>query len=216
MSQAIWMLRYRIKARDVDEYESWFHRVHIPEKLARPGYTWAVHYKASLDDGDGQYTAMFGGSSSRVFHNPSPAQLKLSQNEQTRRMMAMRREGSGIVFVEEWTEFAAQQPSQAPIQNPAVRIRCFDARGHDEDLSAWIVQELTPQLLQSSQAEATKPIAISKLLAVNGTIRHALIERYTSTAPSPARGDPSPWSERIDIAVAQPTTLELNRIWPSP
>ena len=47
MDRGIWAIWYELpeerKARE--EYVGWFHEVHIPEKLARPGYLWAAHYE---------------------------------------------------------------------------------------------------------------------------------------------------------------------------
>ena len=48
MSQAIWILQYDLTSGSEDEYLNWFHNIHIPEKLARPGYLWAVHYKGQI------------------------------------------------------------------------------------------------------------------------------------------------------------------------
>ena len=38
MSQAIWILQYDLTSGLEYEYLNWFHNIHIPEKLARPGY----------------------------------------------------------------------------------------------------------------------------------------------------------------------------------
>ena len=42
MTVGIWPLFYNIAAVDPDRYVDWFHRYHIPEKLARPDYRWAA------------------------------------------------------------------------------------------------------------------------------------------------------------------------------
>mgnify|MGYP001388943222 CR=1 FL=1 len=46
MTTSIWLLFYDIAAADRDHYVDWFHRCHIPEKLARPGYRSAAHFEA--------------------------------------------------------------------------------------------------------------------------------------------------------------------------
>ena len=46
MTNGIWLLFYDIAAADRDHYVDWFHRCHISEKLARPGYRWAAHFEA--------------------------------------------------------------------------------------------------------------------------------------------------------------------------
>ena len=38
MDRGIWAIAYGIPAEYRSEYLEWFHGVHIPEKLARPGY----------------------------------------------------------------------------------------------------------------------------------------------------------------------------------
>ena len=46
MDRGIWAIWYDIPAEHRSEYLDWFHQVHIPDKLARPGYLWAAHYRA--------------------------------------------------------------------------------------------------------------------------------------------------------------------------
>ena len=42
----LWLIFYDLLPEKEAEYLTWFHDVHIPEKLAREGYTWAAHYVA--------------------------------------------------------------------------------------------------------------------------------------------------------------------------
>ena len=46
MTTGIWLLFYDISAADRDHYVDWFHRCHIPEKLAGQDYRSAVHFEA--------------------------------------------------------------------------------------------------------------------------------------------------------------------------
>ena len=106
MTAGIWLLFYDIAAADRDHYVDWFHRRHIPEKLARPGYRWAAHFEAPAgpDNTDlYHYIGMFGGDSTRVFLDPSPAQLKLTQSDETRAMMARRQNPSTAILAHEWS-----------------------------------------------------------------------------------------------------------------
>ena len=92
MTGAIWALAYDISNDDSQSYLDWFHQIHIPEKLARPGYRWATHFEGSATTPNMQsYIALFGGISTRTFLDPSPAQLKTKQDDLTREMMARRR-----------------------------------------------------------------------------------------------------------------------------
>ena len=43
MSNAVWVILYTVADADRQDYLDWFHQVHIPDKLARPG-----HHQLSL------------------------------------------------------------------------------------------------------------------------------------------------------------------------
>ncbi|MBT4093823.1 MAG: hypothetical protein HOE85_07650, partial [Nitrospinaceae bacterium] len=45
MDKAIWAIFYDLPEEGREAYFEWFHGVHIPEKLTRPGYLWAAHYE---------------------------------------------------------------------------------------------------------------------------------------------------------------------------
>src|SRR5687767_2707743 len=98
VDRGIWAIWYGLEEQDRVEYERWFHEVHIPEKLVRPGYMWAAHYRLEHDKG---YVALFGGTSAHTFLNPSPGQLAQRQSAETRRFMQMRREPSACILAEE-------------------------------------------------------------------------------------------------------------------
>ena len=36
----LWLIAYDLIPEKEADYLDWFHGIHIPEKLARPGYTW--------------------------------------------------------------------------------------------------------------------------------------------------------------------------------
>ena len=107
MSQAIWILQYDLTSGSEYEYLNWFHNIHIPEKLARPGYLWAVHYKGQIgalvnSENRRSYLALFGGISTRTFLDPSPSELRGTQDDLTREMMGKRLLSKGDVFALEW------------------------------------------------------------------------------------------------------------------
>ena len=61
MDRGIWAIAYDIPDELKAEYLDWFHHVHIPEKLSRPGYVWAAHYELPLvTKGPSGYLALFG------------------------------------------------------------------------------------------------------------------------------------------------------------
>ena len=106
MTAGIWLLSYDIAAADRDQYVDWFHRYHIPKKLARAGYLWAAHFEAPPASGSGdlyRYIGMFGSDSTRVFLDPSPAQLKLTQSDDARAMMALHQKSSSAILAHEWS-----------------------------------------------------------------------------------------------------------------
>ncbi|MBT6273972.1 MAG: hypothetical protein HOI95_07550, partial [Chromatiales bacterium] len=179
MSAAIWTLTYRIRTADRERYLEWFHDIHIPEKLARPGYTWAAHYEEINAAGDPAYVAFFGGSASRVFYDPSRAQLKPQQNPQTREMMGLRVNGTNAIFVEEWQEQRAE--TTAPDTAAAISLDCVSVAGHDEAFGVFVVQTLAPTLLQSDGARA-----VHKWLNSAGKPRHAVLTTYRSVAVAEA------------------------------
>ena len=58
----IWLIKYGLQKQAETEYLDWFHDIHIAEKLARPGYTWAAHYRISDNNsGAPEFIALFGG-----------------------------------------------------------------------------------------------------------------------------------------------------------
>src|SRR5687768_3256361 len=90
----IWAIWYDLAPERRTEYAHWFHAVHIPEKLARPGYRWAAHYELQGDKG---YLALFGGDSTYTFLNPSPRQLATRQSAETRLFIALRQSSSACI-----------------------------------------------------------------------------------------------------------------------
>ena len=101
MDRGIWAIWYDIATAQRAAYLEWFHEVHIPEKLARPGYLWAAHYELTREGTHPGYLALFGGNSTHTFFNPSPRQLLTRQSAQTKEFMGMRRNSSAAIFAEE-------------------------------------------------------------------------------------------------------------------
>jgi hypothetical protein len=219
MSTAIWLLDYSVAGDLLDSYLDWFHGVHVPEKLARPGYTWAAHYRVVETQPRAEcvrFLGMFGGETPRVFFDPSPAQLKLRQNDETRNMMGLRIDGRSTVYGEEWESHAggnATRPRRE-LMSPVLRLERYDAHGHDEDLVAWCAQEHLPHFAGSDGC-----IASRKLIASAGGPRHLVVHELNSIAAARdiAASEPSTeWRQRIDACVSQPVgpALIAERIWP--
>lgn len=192
MDRSIWAILYDLGDDKRDAYLRWFHDVHIPEKLARPGYNWAGHYEieaTSMRQGasvlEGQegtgvsplagkrYIAMFGGESTATFYNPSPLQLKGHQDEETRRMIGCRVNPAGFVFAEEWREMGQAGQGDNPAAAPAIEFGLFDTRQSDEDIGVWCVQQRRAAFKQGAGC-----LAMYKLLASSGPARHGALHGY--------------------------------------
>ena len=181
MTGAIWALAYEISNDDRETYLDWFHRIHIPEKLARPGYRWAAHFEGSTSTPDTHsYIALFGGISTRIFLDPSPAQLKTKQDDLTREMMAQRRNPFATILVHEWSDSSTPSTSNdhmmavEPINSDRLDFLVINAVEQGEAIGAWVVQNLLPKL-QSDNPDATHDDAIThKFLSVTGPPVHIL------------------------------------------
>ncbi|MBM3367883.1 MAG: hypothetical protein FJY43_06335 [Betaproteobacteria bacterium] len=177
MARTVWTLRYRLDGADDAAYFAWFHGEHIPDKRARPGYTWAAHYA----DGAGCYLALFGADEVRTFLDPSPGQLKLRQDETTRRMVPHRREVVASVLVE------VARVGDAGIVPDAVRMTVVEPAGPGEDESAVA-------MVQRHMADAARQPGfrwVTFLVPVIGSGKHVLIEAADRLGP-PCAGLPPP------------------------
>ena len=196
MSSAIWLISYHLNRDHEDQYLEWFHEVHIPEKLARPGYTWAAHYRTTATvtaDHTAHYLALFGGESSAVFYNPSPAQIAPKQSPETRTMMACRIESRAMILSSEWatTDNDRIGTDGSPVEADSISLTLCDASGNDMDFSAWLIQEHVPSL---------NDCGMRKYLASSGDARHTIIHTRTAdTVPPPAFADAatSEWGARV-------------------
>jgi hypothetical protein len=195
MAASVWLLNYDIAAADRDHYLSWFHDEHIPEKLARPGYRWAAHYEAPVShDASGLYCyiGMFGGDSTKVFLDPSPAQLKLTQTENTRAMMRLRQNPSAAILAHEWSSFATDNILDGQITGRYIDLLSIEAPQHDERIGSIAAQHLAPDFVAQDGA-----IACHKFTNVMGAPRHMMLFEMAS-------GRCRAWS-----AEAQVTPLDL-------
>ena len=101
MDHGIWAIWYDIAPEHRAAYLDWFHRVHIPEKLLRPGYSWAAHYELGHGGRGAGYVALFGGNSTHTFLNPSPGQLATRQSPETKKFIGMRINAAACILGEE-------------------------------------------------------------------------------------------------------------------
>jgi hypothetical protein len=186
IAASVWLLNYDIVAADRDHYLSWFHDEHILEKLARPGYRWAAHYEApASNDAAGlyRYIGMFGGASTKVFLDPSPAQLKLTQTENTRAMMRLRQNPSAAILAHEWSSFATDNildgqidgQISGQIDGPYIDLLSIEAPQHDERIGSIAAQHLAPDFVAQDGATACH-----KFTNVMGAPRHMMLFEMAS------------------------------------
>jgi len=181
MDRGIWAIWYDIAAAQRAVYLAWFHEVHIPEKLARPGYLWAAHYELTREGTHPGYLALFGGNSTHTFFNPSPRQLLTRQSAQTKEFMGMRRNSSSAIFGEEVRIDgpAAAQRGPGPATGPAIQLGNYNAANAavEDDLGAWYAQERLPLL-----AKMPGCMGARKMLATAGEYKHAILHEFASLA----------------------------------
>ena len=226
MTGAIWALAYDISNDDSQSYLDWFHQIHIPEKLARPGYRWATHFEGSATTPNMQsYIALFGGISTRIFLDPSPAQLKTKQDDLTREMMARRHNPFATILAYEWRDGSTPSTSNGDavaaeaINSDWLEFLVIDAAGQGEAIGAWAVQNLLPKL-QKDNPNAAKTTAIThKLISVTGAPAPILFYETNRTGLADDANTTSPFDPQASILSDMPETASLchrsgKRIWP--
>ena len=174
MSRAIWILKYELADGSEYQYLDWFHTIHIPEKLARPGYLWASHFEGDVNainqpGSKKTYLALFGGRSTRTFLDPSPSELKNMQDDLTRKMMANRRSSEGAIYTLEWSADEldnVQQPNAEKLDYFSI-----SGNGNDEAVGAWAAQSLFPTAHQPDFNSSRT----YKLISVTGNQKHGVI-----------------------------------------
>ncbi|MCE9639052.1 MAG: hypothetical protein K8S22_02690 [Betaproteobacteria bacterium] len=220
MDRGIWAIWYDLPAEHKAEYLEWFHHVHIPDKLARPGYVWAAHYELEVDKG---YLALFGGATAHTFLNPSPGQLLLRQSTETKHFMSIRRHSSACILAEEIRVDgpAAAQRGPGMTTGPVIQMGNYNAASPavEDDLGAWYAQERLPLL-----AKLPGCIGARKMLATAGAYKHAILHEFVSLemreqhfAPHEAAAhDPNTWMGRVrpQLTHSARSPAVGKRIWP--
>ena len=223
MDRGIWAIWYDISAEHMTDYVDWFHHVHIPDKLARPGYVWAAHYVLVQGGMETGYLALFGGRTAHSFLQPSPGQLLLRQSAETKRFMGMRIQSSSCILAEEIRVDgpAAAQRGSGLTPGPAIQFGNYNAASPavEDDLGAWYAQERLPLL-----AALPGCIGARKMLATVGAYKHAILHEFVSLelreqhfAPHEAAAhDPGIWMGRVrpQLTHAPRSPAVGRRIWP--
>jgi hypothetical protein len=220
MDHGIWAIWYGLPDEHRPDYERWFHEVHIPDKLSRPGYLWAAHYE--LQHGNG-FVALFGGVTAHTFLNPSPGQLAQRQSAETRRYIGMRQDASMCILAEEVRVDGpdVKQRGRNGTPGAVIQLGNYNAASPavEDDLGGWYAQERLPLL-----ARLPGCIGARKMLASVGAYKHAILHEFVSLEMreehfGPHEADarnPTTWMGRVRPQLAHaPRSPAIGcRIWP--
>lgn len=200
----IWLIYYNIASANRETYLHWFEGLHTDEKLARPGYDWACHYEVSPDripdNTDHGFIAMFGAESSRVFFDPSPAQIKPNQDDLTREMLGFRIKPMSAILTQEWCEHDAEQTAvRSVVDSEFIRLSVFAESVDDQDVGAWCAQSLFPSLSKTEQFLVGR-----KCLSSFGANKHIVLEEYAEHVVSDGI-----WQDQLNNLAFEPVTARL-------
>lgn len=223
MDLGIWAIWYDIAPHHKPEYFEWFHRVHIPEKLSRPGYRWAAHYELGHGARGKGYVALFGGDSTHTFLTPSPGQLATRQSAETKKFIGMRLQSAACILTEEARVDGPDAATRGPglTTAPVIQLGNYNAPSPavEDDLGGWYAQQRFPLL-----AKLPGSVGARKMVATVGAYKHAILHEFTSMelreqhfAPHEAeRNDPNTWMGRIvpQLEHAPYSPAVGCRIWP--
>lgn len=210
----IWLIYHRIALSNRTRYLDWFEEQHIQEKLDRPGYDWAAHYEVMTEGtaevSESAFIALFGAETTRVFYDPSPAQIKPHQDDLTREMIGYRQTPLSLILTQEWQQ-SSPKKTTAPrgIFSPFIRLGIFAASAEDQTVAAWCAQE---HFLSTAKVESH--VATGKYLSSSASPRHIVLEEYGvsgSETPDLTGSDQSWLSIEQELLFAQPALAELRR-----
>ena len=224
MDLGIWAIWYDIAAEHESTYLDWFHNVHIPEKLSRPGYHWAAHYQLGHGSRGTGYLALFGGNNTHTFLNPSPGQLATRQSAETKQFIGMRLKPAAGIFAEEVRVDGPDAAKRGPglTTAPVIQIGNYNAPSPavEDNLGGWYAQERLPLL-----AKLPGCVGARKMLATVGDYKHAILHEFSSlelreqhfAKHEADRNDPNTWMGRIvpHLTHAPYSPAIGRRLWPA-
>lgn len=224
MDYGIWAIWYDVADEHRTAYCDWFHRIHIPEKLSRPGYRWAAHYALGHGGRGRGYVALFGGDNTHTFLHPSPGQLAKKQGAETRRFIGMRIDPAMAILAEEARIDGPDAAGRGPglTTAPVLQIGHYNAPtpAVDDDLGGWYAQQRFPLLKMLPGC-----VGARKMLASVGAYKHAILHEFSSlelrerhfAVHEAERDDPNTWMGRVvpQLIHAPYSPAVGCRIWPA-
>ena len=151
---------------------------------------------------------MFGGDSTKVFLDPSPAQLKLTQTENTRAMMRLRQNPSAAILAHEWSSFATDNILDGQITGRYIDLLSLEAPQHDERIGSIAAQHLAPDFVAQDGA-----IACHKFANVMGAPRHMMLFEMASGGCRPGSAEALVTPLVLAYLNALGDDLQLARRW---
>ena len=242
MSSGIYATWYELEEESKSEFLDWMHNSYIPQELTRPGYLWAAHYELGYvgeaeqkvvdtliyDKGSGLgrgrgFLILFGGLSAYTFFDPNPNQKEEKQDENTSKMLGMRKEVYTCTFSEEYRVDGLDVKQRGPgiTSAPAIQMGNFniDSYTNETEVGSWYAQYRLPFM-----TEIPGCIGARKLLASSGWGKHSILYEFTSLearedyfVPHEANSnDEKVWTSKIlPTLIHAPCSPNVGkRIWP--
>jgi hypothetical protein len=131
-----------IPAEIEPEFNDWYDREHIPERLAVPGFAGARRYRAV--EGAPAYQALYDLESVAVLDTPAYKRLNEAPSEWSKRIVPRFRNAHRGVYAQVFPEGAA---APAPAGTEALLlVGLAPPPGYEEEFDAWYNQEHIPAL----------------------------------------------------------------------
>ena len=234
--RAIWATWYDLPEAGRDDHLAWVHQTYLPGLLKRPGYLWAAHY-ASIISGSynslkhtddpavptgNAYIVVVGGEDANVFGNPTPDELHVSLDQDSRKMLAMRSGERTNIFVEAARVAgpAAKDYKDGMTLAPCIQLGSYNLDYRKEiDILAWY-----SQLFMPSTTVAAGCVRARKLASVVGWAKMGILYEFASVdlrnkffGGGGRGGAPNKWQGSVSQLIHAPGAPNVaRRIWPAP
>jgi hypothetical protein len=200
LADSLWISWYDLREENRDAYVSWLHGTHMPQLVARRGFSWAAHYKSeekpimsgiprgapsrlhSTDDTaiprGNAYILVVGAEHPHVFADPTVDELREQLPAADRKMLDMRVGERVNIFVEEaradGPEASKRDAKGCPA--PCIQLGSFNRGSASEnEILAWYARWRLP-----SMSKLPGCVGIRKLVSVSGWAKHGVLYEFTS------------------------------------
>lgn len=223
MNEAIWATWYDLAPEDKQATLDWLHAEYLPWLQARPGYSWAAHYRnvghgpalstyndlaGHTPDSEGvakgsQFVIIVGAPTSHAFYKPLYSELPMPAGFAEK--LAKLKQARTAILSEEarvsGPAYGTRAPGSTPA--PAIQFGTYRIRSFEEELSlaCWYVHDRFPLMAQMPGVVLTR-----KFLSSLGWAKHGVmyefesLEARTNQFEVPHEGrfvDPNEWVGKI-------------------